>query len=1032
LNRPLVCVAALALALTARLAASAPDAGPSAASDIAADAAIEVDAAEDQGVSALVRAAHEVRSLCSGGLDAAVDPTSLFEVSLDDEDAVRVDALRLRVLLHDVDAAPTQRRSASPRARSGTAADGPEREAGIDPRLWDARIDLDRARLSFYDLPADRRREILASHALRQADAEAAPSAEDLRERTADEQRRAALVAAKVARSDAERLVSTEFARLLAVEHAQSEFDVELARRRRATADVRDVTIGWQQRALEAWADAGSSADGTYDDLRRALRSARASLDLALDRLAGAASEVPEAGPDALPHLRVDVDTSAARKERERVETEARRLALEEQSIRRERAAALFDEIDALNHERLALLGALSPEKRRAVMGFTSVGWDQAASEGRQLTLILRYHAHIIGQRLATFRDPGRALEPVVAGGALQIFEWLLVMGVFVWWRRRSTPLLVMALGRAREDDRRARRPAPGPVTRTVQLLVQVHRPAEWLALLFVLRWLFASATQQLLEVRLPLVLLTWIFGGTLGVDVINAIAGAQRTSASTRVDRDTAALRLRSLRLVGRVVVAFGLILSIGAMLVGRGTIYDWVFSLCWFASIPILLVLVRWWRSVVFDRTEQVRRPSRIQRWVLANKHGWTSFVAACVGAANLFASGAARSARNWIGRFVITRRILAYLFRRQLGKLGGDARVVAPLSAAAFESLGPEKSSRRWIATDSDESIDRLAKRIRERRGGVIALIGERGMGKTAVLKRLRGDAGDALLVDSPLTGIDGLRDRLAEELGLPPPHEMEFEGVAAALSSSEAIHALLLDDAHRFVQPVMGGLAGFDALLAAASRHTSTTTWVFALDEVVWPFLERARGARPLFDEVLRLQPWNERSIVHLLEARTEEAALSPSFEHLLDPLPVTADEVDIQEALAQRAADYYRMLWDSATGNPGVALQMWRRSLGTDTSDKTAVRVFMPLDTTDLERLPDSTVFVLRAVLQLAPAQAEHIARGTLLRPSEVSDALRYAESRGYVEERDGGYRVTWTWFRAVTLFLQRRHLLVTR
>jgi hypothetical protein len=239
-------------------------------------------------------------------------------------------------------------------------------------------------------------------------------------------------------------------------------------------------------------------------------------------------------------------------------------------------------------------------------------------------------------------------------------------------------------------------------------------------------------------------------------------------------------------------------------------------------------------------------------------------------------------------------------------------------------------------------------------------------------------------------------------------------------------------LLLDDAQRFVEPVMGGLAEFDALLAAASHHTSTTTWVFALDEVIWPFLQRARGTRPLFDEIVYLEPWNEQSIVRLLEARTEAAGLSPSFEHLLDPLPVTADGVDIQDALVQRAADYYRMIWDSAMGNPGIALQMWRCSLGTDTHDKTAVRVFTPLDTTDLERLPDSTVFVLRAVLQLAHAQAEPIARGTLLRPSDVADALRYAESRGYIEERGGGYRVTWAWFRALTLFLQRRHLLVPR
>ena len=64
----------------------------------------------------------------------------------------------------------------------------------------------------------------------------------------------------------------------------------------------------------------------------------------------------------------------------------------------------------------------------------------------------------------------------------------------------------------------------------------------------------------------------------------------------------------------------------------------------------------------------------------------------------------------------------------------------------------------------------------------------------------------------------------------------------------------------------MQPVVGGLATFDALLATASRHTSTTTWVFALDQVIWQFLERSRGARPLFDEVILLEPWGEEQIV----------------------------------------------------------------------------------------------------------------------------------------------------------------------
>jgi hypothetical protein len=726
------------------------------------------------------------------------------------------------------------------------------------------------------------------------------------------------------------------------------------------------------------------------------------------------------------------VDTSAARTERDRVEAASRRLDEEVQALRRERAAQLFDEIDILNGERLALLSALSPEKRRAVTGFTTSGWDQARSEARQLTLIVRYHRLVIGDWLVSLRHPSKALGGALAGRAGQALEWVFALGVFGWWRRRSTALLRLLHRRAQESDRREQLSSPSPASRSLAFAAQVHRPIEWLVLLVVLRWLLPATTQEVLEVRLASVLATWIFSAALAVDSVNALAGTRREESLQRDEADSAALRLRSLRFVGRVVVAFGLVLVISSMLVGRGTIYQWVFSTCWVASIPVILVLVRWWRPTVFQRTERVRRPATIQRWVLANRAGWwTSFAAAAVGGLYLFANGAVRGSRNWIGRFVITRRALAYLFRRQLGRRE-PAGVVGPIPEAVFDVLGPGTPSMDWIATDADEALTRLAQRIRGRRGGVIAIVGQRGMGKTAALRRLLDAGDDALLLDAPPGDADPLRARLVEGLGLPPTATLEAASGALAASPKPKLRAVLVDNAHRFVQPVMGGLAVFDAVLGTASRHAGAVTWVFALDQVIWQFLERARGARPLFDEVIRLDSWREEQIVGLLLARTKHAGLTPSFEPLLDHLPASADEIDKQEALAQRAADYYRLLWDAASGNPGIALHMWRRSLGTDPVGKTVVRPTSTLDTTDLERLPDSTIFVLRAVLQLAPAHAENIAKGTLIRLPEVTDALRYAASRGYIEEDERGYRVTWTWLRAITLFLQRRHLLVTR
>ena len=55
--------------------------------------------------------------------------------------------------------------------------------------------------------------------------------------------------------------------------------------------------------------------------------------------------------------------------------------------------------------------------------------------------------------------------------------------------------------------------------------------------------------------------------------------------------------------------------------------------------------------------------------------------------------------------------------------------------------------------------------------------------------------------------------------------------------------------------------------------------------------------------------------------------------------------------------------------------------------------------------------------------------SESIRSSTGIIPAEVDDALRFGVVRGYFDETERGFSVTWPWFRAITLFLTRRHLL---
>jgi hypothetical protein len=237
-------------------------------------------------------------------------------------------------------------------------------------------------------------------------------------------------------------------------------------------------------------------------------------------------------------------------------------------------------------------------------------------------------------------------------------------------------------------------------------------------------------------------------------------------------------------------------------------------------------------------------------------------------------------------------------------------------------------------------------------------------------------------------------------------------------------------LLVDDAHSLVRPVIGGLRELDAALTLARSTGDRFVWVFAIDALLWPLISRARDARPLFDRLHVLAPWDEEQIGALIDARTLGAQLSPSFVELLEPLPSSADEVDRLEALENRKKGYVRMLWDHVQGNPALALEAWRASLAITPSGEVRVRPLQLPDVGQLEILSDTTLFVLRAVMQLSPAKPEAVAEITRLSCEEITNTLRFGEANGYLVESTEGFRVSWRWLDTLHRLLERRHLLV--
>jgi hypothetical protein len=90
-----------------------------------------------------------------------------------------------------------------------------------------------------------------------------------------------------------------------------------------------------------------------------------------------------------------------------------------------------------------------------------------------------------------------------------------------------------------------------------------------------------------------------------------------------------------------------------------------------------------------------------------------------------------------------------------------------------------------------------------------------------------------------------------------------------------------------------------------------------------------------------------------------------------------------------------------------------------------------VRPLQVPDATKLETLPDSFLFILRAVLQLAPATVHDVAQATCLSGEQVRYAFQFGEAQGFLTQAQGGAYLNWHWLRPIILHLSRRRLLVS-
>ena len=676
--------------------------------------------------------------------------------------------------------------------------------------------------------------------------------------------------------------------------------------------------------------------------------------------------------------------------------------------------AAMEDLYDA----RLLLLREIKKVNLVKIIGWGADGVRQAREELDRLQLHMRYQNTRLPEQGRTLWDNFRTSPVPFLKGLFYVV--LVIMGFRLWrrWAGRALPDMRQKLINARPRTRRNLR-----LAKAIWYIDRLRAPLEWLLAIGLIAS-FLRPAFGLVDERPVFAVVKWVFIGWFGLSLVNSIAAR----GGAGLGKDGADLRLRSLKLIWGWIALFGLSLELADQFVGRGTIRSWVWWVVVFLGLPVLLVIIHWWRDEVIRRAEQESHlPAAIQRQVARSKNK-RSYVATAVVGGYLIVRALQRRFLRLVSRFELGRRILAHVFRREVARQA-EAQKQDDGSSAIPEELREQILASQRLVPKIYRSHLRQLIEVANEGGTISVVVGDRGIGKSTLLRRLGNELGDRMLcVDCPPGNFDQFLGAVSRQLGVGESTEPSLREFAQILEN-RGIDVLAIDNVHRLVRPAIGGMRDIDRLSELLDQLGRKISRIVTLDSAAWLFVRRARQDRLILDRVITLKPWGEKEIGDLLGGRSEVVGIEPDYEQL--QLPRQLDEMVYEVERDRKRYGFYRILWDSSDGIPAVALRLWCESLRVGENGEIFVRIFSQPDIKELEELNLSARFVLRSVSQMEFATVEQIVDALRLSRRDVEVAVRFSLVQGYLEEEDGVLHITWPWYRSIRRLLARQNLLVT-
>ncbi|MGK0498580.1 MAG: hypothetical protein ACJAYG_000211 [Oceanicoccus sp.] len=667
----------------------------------------------------------------------------------------------------------------------------------------------------------------------------------------------------------------------------------------------------------------------------------------------------------------------------------------------------LYIDLVDLYSARTGALELVSSERHRRAVGTALMGMQELSAEKDLIKAAIRY-------QVLRFPQAYQQIKSMLSQAPITllwlVIQFILAIMLFRWWR----DWLPSTLQRMR-DGLLAIRPRTQEILsrlRGLWYIDQVRTPLEWLLL-----WTFMFGLLQFDGIDFirdtGLIVMRWIMFAWFSVALLNAFAAR----GAGGLAGDAATLRLKTMRLIANWLMLLGLSLDLVGNLVGNAALINWIWRVFALLAFPLVFRLLDLWHMELYARLQREGEPD-IPEQEYAAQRGFKRWI------------GTAK-----VGGLLITSWLRSVLLKRiaQFDPAAGrnisddktndnDADTTKGLTGDLRNSLikGYESYSK-YSRLERRQLVDR----INAQESGLVNIIGERGIGKGQFLRQIA-DAHDynSIFIDCQRGGFDEVTTEFIRQLGLTEANPSD-EAINAVISERN-IHYVAINNLHLLARPVMGGFTELAKLSHLFTRVHTPLLWVISIDRYAHHFIAQAQTDY-VSESNIQLRSWTEEQIGEFIENSCKTAEITPDFSNVRVPRQYMDTAEDIIEERNQ--AGIYAMISSLSRGNPSIAIRLFADCL--QRNDKAGYDVTLPanLDAQTLENASITMLLILRVIAQSELITLEDIIDNLRFDPPVIKTNLHFAVMAGWVEHRNGLYRITWPWFRTITRILSRKNLL---